>query len=94
VAFYVSAEIEAGIDPVTVAVVLGHSTPQTALTTYFHYFHEARIKAGNAIAKLHEMVTILFLKHKITSDIQVTIAKKPSITPCAKGHNASGRKLS
>jgi hypothetical protein len=37
---------------VTVAVVLGHSTPQTALTTYFHYFHEARVKAGNAIANV------------------------------------------
>ena len=39
-------------DPVTVAVVIGHSTPQMALTTYFHYFHEARIKAGNAIANV------------------------------------------
>ena len=51
-AFYVSAEIEAGIDPVTVAAVLGHSTPQMALTTYFHYFQEARVKAGNAIANV------------------------------------------
>ena len=50
--FYASAEIEAGIDPVTVAAVLGHSTPQTTLTTYSHYFQEARIKAGNAIANV------------------------------------------
>ena len=48
--FFASAEIEAGIDPVTVAAVLGHSTPQTTLTTYSHYFQEARNKVRNAIA--------------------------------------------
>ena len=32
--------------------LLGHSTPQTTLTTYSHYFQEARVKAGNAIANV------------------------------------------
>ena len=48
--FFASAEIEAGIDPVTVVAVLGHSPPQTTLTTYSHYFQEARNKIRNAIA--------------------------------------------
>ena len=48
--FFASAEIEAGVDPVTVAAVLGHSTPQTTLSTYSHYFQEARVKVRNAIA--------------------------------------------
>ena len=50
--FVASAEIEAGIDPVTVAAMLGHSTPQTTLSTYSHYFQEARFKARNAIADI------------------------------------------
>lgn len=48
--FFASAEIEAGVDPVTVAAVLGHSTPQTTLSTYSHYFQEARVKVRNVIA--------------------------------------------
>ena len=48
--FFASAEIEAGVDPVTVAAVLGHSTPQTTLSTYSHYFQEARVKVKNVIA--------------------------------------------
>ena len=47
--FFASAEIEAGIDPVTVAAMLGHSTPQTTLTIYAHYFQDARIKARNTM---------------------------------------------
>ena len=50
--FFASIEIAAGIDPVTVAAVLGHSTPQTTLTIYSHYFQEARIKAEKAISEL------------------------------------------
>ena len=30
--------------------VIGHRTPQTTLTTYSHYFQEARNKVRNAIA--------------------------------------------
>ena len=32
--------------------MLGHSTPQTTLTIYSHYFQEARIKAEKAISEL------------------------------------------
>lgn len=36
---------------VTVVIdVIGHRTPQTTLTTYSHYFQEARNKVRNAIA--------------------------------------------
>ena len=48
--FFASVEIEAGIDPTTVAAMLGHSTPQTTLSTYSHYFQEAKVKASNVVA--------------------------------------------
>ena len=47
--FVASAEIEAGIDPVTVAAMLGHSPPQTTLTTYSHYFQPARNKVRSVM---------------------------------------------
>ncbi len=46
-----SLQINAGVDPTTVAASLGHSTPQTTLSIYSHFFNEAKIKASNAIAK-------------------------------------------
>ena len=48
--FFASVEIEAGIDPTTVAAMLGHSTPQTTLSTYSHYFREAKVRASNVVA--------------------------------------------
>lgn len=47
---FASIEIEAGIDPTTVAAMLGHSTPQTTLSTYSHYFQEAKVRASNVVA--------------------------------------------
>ena len=47
---FASIEIEAGIDPITVAAMLGHSTPQTTLSTYSHYFQEAKVRASNVVA--------------------------------------------
>ena len=46
-----SLQINAGVDPTTVAASLGHSTPQTTLSIYSHFFNEAKIKASNAIAE-------------------------------------------
>ena len=37
--FFASAEIEAGIDPVTVVAVLGHSTPKTTVNTSKGHTH-------------------------------------------------------
>lgn len=45
-----SLQINAGVDPTTVAAMLGHSTPQTTLSIYSHFFNEAKLKASNAIA--------------------------------------------
>lgn len=47
---FASIEIEAGIDPTTVAAMLGHSTPQTTLSIYSHYFQEAKVRASNVVA--------------------------------------------
>ena len=47
---FASIEIVAGIDPTTVAAMLGHSTPQTTLSTYSHYFREAKVRASNVVA--------------------------------------------
>lgn len=47
---FASIEIEAGIDPTTVAAMLGHSTPQTTLSTYSHCFQEAKVRASNVVA--------------------------------------------
>ena len=52
--FFASVEIEAGVDPTTVAAMLGHSTPQTTLTTYSHYFAESKRKASNIVADVLE----------------------------------------
>ena len=52
--FVASAEIEAGVDPTTVAAMLGHSTPVTTLSTYSHIFAESRRKASTAVADLLE----------------------------------------
>jgi hypothetical protein len=30
--------------------MLGHSTPQTTLSTYSHYFQEAKVRASNVVA--------------------------------------------
>ena len=48
---FASLEIEAGIDPTTIAAMLGHSTPQTTLSTYSHYFQEAKVRASNVIVE-------------------------------------------
>lgn len=52
--FFASVEIEAGVDPTTVAAMLGHSTPQTTLTTYSHYFAESKRRASNIVADVLE----------------------------------------
>ena len=52
--FFASVEIEAGVDPTTVAAMLGHSTPQTTLTTYSHYFAESKKRASNIVADVLE----------------------------------------
>lgn len=49
---FASISIEAGIDPITVAAMLGHSTPQTTLSTYSHYFQETKIRASNVVADI------------------------------------------
>ena len=51
---FASLEIEAGIDPTTVAATLGHSTPITTMTTYSHYFARSKQRATNAVAELLE----------------------------------------
>ena len=51
---FASIEIEAGIDPTTVAAMLGHSTPQTTLTTYSHFFAESKKRASNIVADVIE----------------------------------------
>ena len=51
---FASIEIEAGIDPTTVAAMLGHSTPQTTLTTYSHFFAESKRRASNIVADVIE----------------------------------------
>ena len=51
---FASLEIEAGIDPTTVAAMLGHSTPQTTLTTYSHFFAESKKRASNIVADVLE----------------------------------------
>ena len=51
---FASIEIEAGIDPTTVAAMLGHSTPQTNLTTYSHFFAESKRRASNIMADVIE----------------------------------------
>ena len=52
--FFASVEIEAGVDPTTVAAMLGHSTPQTTLTTYSHFFAESKKRASNIVADVIE----------------------------------------
>ena len=51
---FVSLEIEAGIDPTTIAAMVGHSTPQTTLTTYSHFFADSKRRASNIIADIIE----------------------------------------
>ena len=51
---FVSLEIEAGIDPTTIAAMVGHSTPQTTLTTYSHFFADSKRRASNVIADIIE----------------------------------------
>ena len=51
---FVSLEIEAGIDPTTIAAMVGHSTPQTTLSTYSHFFAESKRRASNIIADIIE----------------------------------------
>lgn len=51
---FVSLEIEAGIDPTTIAAMVGHSTPQTTLSTYSHYFAESKRWASNIVADVLE----------------------------------------
>ena len=51
---FVSLEVEAGIDPTTIAAMVGHSTPQTTLTTYSHYFADTKRRASNVIADIIE----------------------------------------
>ena len=45
---------EAGIDPTTIAAMVGHSTPQTTLTTYSHFFADSKRRASNIIADIIE----------------------------------------
>jgi integrase len=52
--FFASVEIEAGVDPTTVAAMLGHSTPVTTMSTYSHYFAESKRRASNIIAEVIE----------------------------------------
>ena len=48
-------EIEmTGIDPTTIAAMVGHSTPQTTLTTYSHFFADSKRRASNIIADIME----------------------------------------
>ena len=48
-------EIEmTGIDPTTIAAMVGHSTPQTTLTTYSHFFADSKRRASNIIADIIE----------------------------------------
>ncbi len=51
---FASIEIEAGIDPTTIAAMVGHSTPQTTLTTYSHFFADSKRRASNIIADIIE----------------------------------------
>ena len=51
---FVSLEIEAGIDPTTIAAMVGHGTPQTTLTTYSHFFADTKRRASNIIADIIE----------------------------------------
>ena len=51
---FASIEIEAGIDPTTVAATLGHSTPITTMSTYSHYFAQSKQRASNAVAEFLE----------------------------------------
>lgn len=51
---FASIEIEAGIDPTTVAAMLGHSTPVTTMSTYSHYFAESKRKASSIVADVLE----------------------------------------
>ena len=48
---FASIEIEAGIDPTTVAAMLGHSTPQTT-SIYLHAFQDTNARASEAIANV------------------------------------------
>lgn len=52
--FFASVEIEAGVDPTTVAAMLGHSTPVTTMSTYSHYFAESKRRASNIMADVIE----------------------------------------
>ncbi len=52
--FFASVEIEAGVDPTTVAAMLGHSTPVTTMSTYSHYFAESKRRASNIMAEVIE----------------------------------------
>ena len=51
---FISLEIEAEIDPTTVAATLGHSTPITTMSTYSHYFAQSKQRASNAVAQFLE----------------------------------------
>jgi len=46
-----SMQIRAGVDPVTVAASLGHSTPQTTLRIYSHAFKDSKLQGSNIIAQ-------------------------------------------
>lgn len=45
-----SLQINAGVDTVSVAATLGHSTPMTTLTIYSHCFSDAKNKSLNAVS--------------------------------------------
>lgn len=51
---FASIEIEAGIDPTTVAAMLGHSTPVTTMSTYSHFFADSKRRASNIVADVIE----------------------------------------
>lgn len=51
---FASIEIEAGIDPTTVAAMLGHSTPVTTMSTYSHFFAQSKRRASNIVADVLE----------------------------------------
>ena len=53
--FFASAEIEAGIDPVTVAGVLGHSTPQTTVNIPKGHTHTLHNNYAISIQKKEPM---------------------------------------
>ena len=53
--FVASAEIEAGIDPVTVAAMLGHSTPQTTVNTPKGHTHTINNNHAISIQKRNLM---------------------------------------